>query len=221
MTPTHSIRALMLASGLALAAAPVAGAQPPSYQPQPDQAAPPNASSPYDRTPYEPNPNTPPEGYDGRELPPPPPGYEAGPDTARQDLEDRAYAEYAERWARANCVKAHGNPAAGAIVGGIIGSLLGAGMAGRGSEGAGAFFGGAIGAAGGAAIAGSADSNETSPGCPPGFVVRGGAPAFYFAGPYFYAAPPWYRPWVYWGGSWVYRPYPYHSWYYRHYYRRW
>jgi hypothetical protein len=32
-----------------------------------------------------------------------------------------------------------------------------------------------------------------------------------------YAAPGWYRPWVWAGGRWAYRPYPYHRYYYRHY----
>lgn len=164
-------------------------------------------------------PPAPPPGYDGTQLPPPPPGYQGGPETDQQDLQDRAYAEYAEQWAQQNCVKAHGNPAAGAAIGGLLGALIGAGVAGPGSRGAGAFVGGAIGAAGGAAIAGSTDSNETSPGCPPGYVVQDGAPQFYYGAPYLYAAPGWYRPWVFWGDRWVYRPYPYHVWYYNHYYR--
>ena len=60
---------------------------------------------------------------------------------------------------------------------------------------------------------------ETSPGCPPGYVVRGDAPGFYYNGPIYYAAPDWYHPWAFYGGRWVYRPYPYHTWYYNHYWR--
>ena len=165
-----------------------------------------------------PPPPAPPD-YDGTRLPPPPPGYQGPPESYQTDLQDRMYAERAEEWARENCVRAHGDPAAGAVVGGIIGALIGSGVAAGGHRTTGAIVGGAIGAAGGAAIAGSTDTHETSPGCPPGYVARGGAPEFYAASDYFYAAPGWYRPWVYYGDEWVYRPYPYHVWYYNRYYR--
>jgi hypothetical protein len=105
------------------------------------------------------------------------------------------------------------------VIGGLFGALLGSSIAGRHDRGAGAFVGGVAGAAGGAAI-GDSSRNDTSPGCPPGYVVRGGAPAFYYEGygdTYYYAAPGWYRPWYFYEGRWLYRPYPYHGWYYRHY----
>lgn len=163
----------------------------------------------------------PPPGYDGTRPPPPPPGYVAGADAARQQEEDRRYAQYADGWAQENCVKAHGNAGAGAVIGGAIGALLGSGLSGRGGHAAGALIGAGVGGAGGAAIAGS-QADATSPGCPPGYVVREGAPAFAYAGgPYAYAAPEWYRPWVYVGGVWSYRPYPYHVWYYQHYHGGW
>ena len=50
-------------------------------------------------------------------------------------------------------------------------------------------------------------------------MVRGDAPGFYYNGPIYYAAPDWYHPWAFYGGRWVYRPYPYHTWYYNHYWR--
>jgi hypothetical protein len=105
------------------------------------------------------------------------------------------------------------------VIGGLFGALLGSSIAGRHDRGAGALMGGIAGAAGGAAV-GSAQDNATSPGCPPGYVVRSGAPAFYYDGwnsDYVYAAPGWYHPWVFVEGRWSYRPYPYHTWYYRHY----
>lgn len=160
-----------------------------------------------------------PPGYDGSRPPPPPPGYQPGPEAAQMAEQDRQYAIDAQRWAQAYCVKSHGDVGAGAVIGGLFGAIVGSGLSGRHDHGTGALAGAAVGAAGGAAIASSTGGNATSPGCPPGFVVRGGAPAFYGSyGPtYAYAAPGWYRPWVFYGGTWVYRPYPYHVWYYRHY----
>lgn len=172
-----------------------------------------------------PPPPPPPPGYDGTRPPPPPPGYQPGPEDAGQRAQDQQYAVYAQQWEQANCVKAHGNAGEGAAIGGIAGALLGSGLAGRHDRGAGALLGAGAGAIGGAAIASSSSSNATSPGCPPGFVTRNGAPPFayataYPAAPaYAYAAPGWYQPWVFYGGIWTYRPYPYHSWYYGHYYR--
>ncbi len=111
------------------------------------------------------------------------------------------------------------------MIGGVLGAILGSGLAGRGSHGTGALVGAGVGAASGAAIASSSGSNATSPGCPPGFVTRDGAPPFAYAAyegvPYYYAAPPWYRPWVLFDGHWVYRPYPYHLFYYHRYYGGW
>ena len=76
------------------------------------------------------------------------------------------------------------------VIGGMVLAACGQTTASR------SLSGGAIGAAGGAAIASSSNSNETSPGCPPGYVVRGDAPSFYYdEGPYYYAAPAGYSPW--------------------------
>ena len=114
-----------------------------------------------------------------------------------------------------NCVKSGGNVAGGALIGGALGALAGSALAGRHSRGTGALAGAAGGAVlGGAAAASS--SGATSPGCPPGYVLRAGAPAFYYGADYAYAAPAGYNPWLFSGGRWVYRPYPYHRWYARH-----
>jgi hypothetical protein len=157
----------------------------------------------------------PPAGYDGSQTPPPPPGYNPSSDP-QQQAEDQRYAYAAQQYEQNYCVPSHGNAGEGAVLGGIFGAVAGSALAGRHSRGEGALAGGAVGALGGAAIAGS--SGGTSPGCPPGFVVRGDAPAFYYGGgPYLYAAPVWYHPWVQYGGRWVYRPYPYHAYYYNHY----
>jgi hypothetical protein len=176
-------------------------------------------------------PPPPPPGYDGSQPPPPPPGYQAGPDDARQQAQDQQYAAYTQQWAQANCVRAHADTGAGAVIGGAAGALLGSGLAGRHDRGTGALLGAGVGALGGAAVANNTSSGATSPGCPPGYVTRSGAPAFAYGGgyavdgayaaqpAYAYAAPTWYQPWVYYGGAWTYRPYPYHVWYYRHYYR--
>jgi hypothetical protein len=162
----------------------------------------------------------PPSGYDGSAPPPPPPGYQppSGYDPQAMRARDDGYARNAEAWARDNCVKSRGNTAGGAVIGGVIGALIGNGLSGRHNRGGGTFAGAALGAAGGAAI-GSTTQGETSPGCPPGFVVRSGAYGYGYDAPgYYYAAPGWYRPWVFAGGVWAYRPYPYHDYYYRRYY---
>lgn len=200
---------------------------PPDYDHAPPAYTPP--SSTYDRGPsssYDDNgpPSDyaaePPPGYRDGGSPPPPPGYDAGAPDPAQQQQDARYARYAERWAEENCVKAHGDVAGGAFIGGLFGALIGAGLAGHGDRGGGALAGAAIGGIGGAAIASSAGSDATSPGCPHGYVVRDGAPDFYYAsGPYDYAAPGWYDPWVWGEDRWIYRPYPYHVWYYRHYSR--
>jgi hypothetical protein len=94
----------------------------------------------------------------------------------------------------------------------VLGAVIGGAVAGRYDRGAGVVAGGALGASTGALIG----SSSTAPGgCPPGYVIRGGAPAFYAgpAGAVFWA-PGWYNPWVFAGGAWVYHPY--RSWYYRH-----
>lgn len=162
----------------------------------------------------------PPPGYDGSQPPPPPPGYQPEQISPQQAEADRRYAEAAQQWAAQYCVKAHGDTAGGAVGGAIVGALLGSAIGGRGNHGAGALVGGVVGAGAGASIADSRGSMATSPGCPPGYVTRGGSPAYYYPGSYNYGAPGWYNPWVYYGDAWVFRPYPYHSWYYGHYGRR-
>jgi hypothetical protein len=164
-------------------------------------------------------PPPPPADYDGSQPPPPPPGYSADATYAPDPQADRRYEAYAEDWAQRYCVKSSGNATGGAVIGGLFGALLGSSIAGYHNRGAGALMGGIAGAAVGGA-AGSAQDNATSPGCPPGYVMRRDAPAFVYDGygaGYYYAAPAWYRPWVFVGGRWNYRPYPYHSFYYRHY----
>jgi len=160
-------------------------------------------------------PPPPPADYDGTQPPPPPPGYSADPAYAPDLSADRRYEAYAEDWAANNCVKSTGNTAGGAVIGGLFGALLGSSIAGYHNRGAGALMGGIAGAA-----VGSAQDNATSPGCPPGFVMRRGAPAFYYDGwdrGYAYAAPSWYHPWIFVEGRWSYRPYPYRGWYSRYY----
>lgn len=164
-------------------------------------------------------PPPPPPNYDGSQLPPPPPGYRDDPAYRGDTEQDRRYEAYAEDWSQRYCVKSRNNTGTGAVIGGIFGALLGSGLSGRHDHGNGALLGGLAGAAGGAVV-GSASSNATSPGCPPGFVVRNDAPTFVYAGegdPYYYAAPDWYRPWYFYEGRWAYRPYPYHTYYYRAY----
>lgn len=161
--------------------------------------------------------NTAPHGYDGSQPPPPPPGYQASANDAAQRAADQRYEAYAEDWSQRYCVKSGGNAGAGAVIGGLFGALLGSSIGGRGNHTAGALIGGAAGAVGGAAV-GDASGRATSPGCPPGYVVRRDAPQFYYEGygdPYYYAAPGWYQPWIFVGGRWSYRPYPYHNYYYR------
>ena len=181
---------------------------PPQYQGDPNYQA-------YDQGP------PPPPNYDGRQLPPPPPGYN-GPQYERAwSQQDEGYAQAAEDWARRYCVKSQSNVGAGAAIGGILGAIIGSGLGGRHDRGGGMIIGGVVGAAGGAAIA-SASDGATSPGCPPGYVVRRDAVTFSYApAGYYYAAPGWYRPWVFVDNSWVYRPYPYHVYYYNHYRGPW
>ena len=98
----------------------------------------------------------------------------------------QAYAQQYSAWAARYCVdKRNQNIAAGALIGGVLGAAIGGGVTGRGGP---AFFGGALGAGTGASIAGS----QSPGGCPPGFVVRAGAPGFVYAGPVYgsYSAPP-------------------------------
>jgi hypothetical protein len=162
-----------------------------------------------------PEPSAPAE-YNGQNTPPPPPGYAPSSD-APSSAADQAYAAQAQRWATENCVKSKGDTASGALVGGILGAIVGSALGGRHDGGLGTVAGAAIGAMGGAAVAENS-GGDTSPGCPPGYVVRRDAARYtYQPEGYYYAAPQWYRPWVFVGGAWAYRPYPYHDYYYRTY----
>ncbi|MBV9996340.1 MAG: hypothetical protein JO127_14140 [Caulobacteraceae bacterium] len=176
--------------------------------------------------PYDARPGAPamPPGYQpgygyGSPQEPPPEGF--GSRDRRYDFsagaqaEDRRYAGAAERWAAENCIDQRNQQAAGAMIGGLMGAMIGAGAAGPHDRGAGAAVGGMLGVIAGSAIGASA----ASPGCPPGFYARAGAPAFAapgFGGGYGYAAPPGYRPWIWSGERWSYRPYPYHRYWQRH-----
>ncbi len=155
---------------------------------------------------------------------PPPSDYKPAPgryvQSDRDQAEDDRYSREAERWAAANCVaERRDNATAGAVIGGLVGAIAGAGLAGR-HDGAPA----AILGAGAGAAAGSTIAKNTSPECPPGYVVRAAPEPFYAPSFYpdvVYVAPPWYDPWVWYGGHWIYRPYPYHRfWYDRHWRRR-
>ena len=195
--------ALSLAAAT-LTAGSLAAAQDPNAPPPPPPAADPNAP--------------PPASADGRYNVQPPPGYQPGPDDRSpqaRDQDDR-YSYDAERWAANNCMAQRANnTASGAIIGGLRGAIVGAGLGGRYDRGGAALAGGAFGAVAGGAIGGSQANN---PNCPPGYVLRPGAAAFYPApvyGDVVYAAPGWYDPWMWYGGHWIYRPYPYHRYWYR------
>jgi hypothetical protein len=138
---------------------------------------------------------------------------------------DDYQAQYAA-WEMQNCVIARSNnTAAGAILGGAAGALLGFSLAGWAARGAWALFGGVMGSAVGAAVGSSAGSAS----CPHGYALRSGAPPFYYGPAYGYGAPAYapapyaYAPprpyyagapsyagaprgrWV-WDGRWVWRP---------------
>jgi hypothetical protein len=156
-----------------------------------------------------PSDSAPPQG----QYAPPPPGYEQGGAYDQQaEQADQAYAEQYSRWSAQNCVdRQNNNTAAGAVIGGVLGAALGAAAGGR-NPGAGAAVGGLLGAGTGAAIG---STSSPGGGCPPGYVIRAGAPAFYWGGPAVVGwAPAWYHPWVWAGGRWVYHPY--RSWYWGH-----
>lgn len=185
-------------NGSALAQAPAAGSQPPP----PGQA--------------------PETGQDqGHYNVPPPPGYrpnEGQSDSSAQArADDDRYSYEAEQWAARNCVAQRANDtAAGVVIGGILGAIIGAGAAGRYDRGAGAIVGGALGATAGGAIGNAAGASN--PNCPPGYVLAPGAAPFYPGSVYgdvIYSAPGWYDPWIWYGGHWIYRPYPYHRYWYR------
>jgi hypothetical protein len=158
---------------------------------------------------------------DGRYNVQPPEGYtpsgQSSETSPRARAEDERYSYEAERWARQNCVAERANnTTAGAVIGGLLGAVAGAGLAGRYDRGAGALAGGALGAVAGGTLGNAA----TDPGCPPGYVLQPHATAF-AAGPVYpdvvYVAPGWYDPWIWYGGHWIYRPYPYHRyWFHIH-----
>jgi hypothetical protein len=230
-----------LVMGLTLEAT-AAAAQPPSYpqQPYPQQSYPqqPYPSSAYPQQPYPPQGYAPPPSYNGPppgyaqspppgappiappqgQYAPPPPGSEQ-PGAVYDDGSQRYDREYATRysqWAAQYCVdRRNNNTAAGAIIGGILGAVVGSNVAGSGSKTGGSIIGGALGATAGAAIGANSASSAA---CPPGYVVRAGAPTFYYGppayGPAAVYAPGWYNPWFFEGGVWVYRPYRY--WYWTH-----
>lgn len=135
---------------------------------------------------------------------------------------DDQYAQNASQWAYQNCVQQRqGNTVAGAVVGGVLGAVVGSNVAGRHNRTEGAIVGGALGATAGAAVGANSAS---SVGCPPGYVLRGGATPYYYGGatygaPVTYAAPAWYQPWVFVGGRWSYRPYRTYYWGHRNYWR--
>ncbi len=127
-----------------LADATVAAAQPDQGYPQ-DQGGGQYGGQPGD--------GAPPQG----QYAPPPPGYENG---GQYDAQSQQYdSDYGQRysaWAAQYCVDQHNNNvAAGAVIGGVFGALLGAGAAGPHNAGAGALVGGALGAGTGAAIGAS------------------------------------------------------------------
>ncbi len=151
---------------------------------------------------------------------PPPPGIQSGNATYDYQAQqaDRAYADAYSRWAAQYCIDQHNNnTAAGALIGGVLGAAIGAGVAH--SPATGAVIGGAIGAGTGAA----AGASIPTYGCPPGYVVAPGAPAFVYYGPYWNAdlvwAPAWYHPWVWVNGHWVFYPYRYWYWWHHAYWR--
>ncbi|WP_223799935.1 hypothetical protein [Sphingomonas nostoxanthinifaciens] len=153
---------------------------------------------------------------------PPPPGYQTGSaryvQSERDRVEDDGYAAAAERWASANCIaERKDNATAGAVIGGLIGALAGTGLAGGHDQLPAAVLGAGAGAAAGSTIA-----RNTSPGCPPGYLVRPAPQPFYPASPppsVVYVAPSWYDPWIWYGGHWLYRPYPYHRFWFDHHWR--
>jgi len=151
---------------------------------------------------------------------PPPPGYQPGNDqdetSAQSRADDERYSYEAERWAAQYCVAHRANDtAAGVVIGGILGAIIGGSVSGRYDRGAGVVAGGALGAMAGGAIGSTASSN---PNCPPGYVLAPDAAPF-LPGPVYgdviYAAPAWYDPWIWYGRHWIYRPYPYHRYWYR------
>ncbi len=197
--PVAKAAASLLALGL-VAQAGAAAAQPSDYYQQ--DGGPPSGRYAPPPEQYGPPPGQyapPPDDYAGSD-------YDAG---ARQS--DQGYADAYSQWASRYCVDRRNNAAAGAVIGGVLGAIVGSGVAGRGSHTGGAIVGGALGATAGAAIGSSSDSRSA---CPPGYDVGPGAPEFYYQGyaPTVAYGPAWYNPWIFVGGRWSYRPY--RSWYY-------
>jgi len=182
----------------------------PQNGPPPGQfPPPPSQAQGYGAQPGEP---APPQG----QYAPPPPGAESSGAVYDYNAQryDYDYGRRYSQWAARYCVERRSdNAAAGAIIGGVLGAVLGSGLSGRGDHGAGMVVGGALGATTGALIGASSSAPG---GCPPGYVLSGGAPAFYYQGPAsaVFWAPSWYNPWVFVGGTWVYHPYRY--WYFNH-----
>jgi hypothetical protein len=204
----RTVAASALSAVLALSIVAPAFAQP-AYPP------PPSGNYPY--APPPPPPGAPPQGYGDPALNPPP-GYsaqDAQRDASEQQREqDRAYAAQAEAWAQANCMRAEANrTTGGAIVGGILGAVIGSNLARGGGREGGAIIGGLGGAALGANVAKNSQGS-----CPGGFAMRPGAPP-YPVPVVVYDAPGWYNPWIWYDGRWMYRPYPYHRFYHEHFRR--
>lgn len=147
---------------------------------------------------------------------PPPPGYE-GSGAVYDERAQRYDDDYGRRyssWAANYCVRRQQNQVAqDALIGAAAGALLGGVTSGRHHTAQGVIVGGAVGASAGALIGAS---RQAPGGCPPGYVLRSGAPTFVYAGPAggVFWAPRWYNPWVMYGGQWVYRPY--RDWYFTH-----
>ena len=191
-------------------------AQPYGPPPGPSYSGGPPVGSSYSGGP----PVAPPQG----QYAPPPPGYEREGSVYddRAQRYDREYADRYSQWAARYCIdKRNNNTAAGAIIGGILGAVVGSNVSGRHSKTGGSIIGGALGAAAGATIG---SNSSTSPDCPPGYYVREGAPRFHYAPAYYgpppaYYAPDWYNPWTFEGGVWLYRPYRYWYWSHNDYWR--
>lgn len=166
---------------------------------------PPPPSGPYPQS-------APPSG----QYAPPPPGYEQNGDVydeAAQRYDDDYGRRYAA-WAATYCVRRqHDDTARDAVIGGAAGAVLGGLLSGRHHRAQGVIVGGAVGAGTGALIG---SSHQAPGGCPPGYVLRGGAPSFAYGAPAgaVFWAPRWYNPWIWYGGHWVYRPY--RDWYFTH-----
>jgi hypothetical protein len=215
-----------LLSAAALAAEPVAAdaqavaggydqnpAPPPSEQYS--QGSPPQNPGPLQRADAAPGQGQYPAGPQGQygQFQSAPPAY-AQPPGGAQAYNDQVYRQayrdwrirYAQ-WATQNCVNQHArNTTAGALIGGGFGALLAAAIAAPWAAGGWALFGGALGATTGAAVGASAGSSY----CPGGYVVRTGAPGFYYyGGPAYGPGPVYGSPWGWYGARGYYRPYGY------------